>query len=167
MNLSHPFIIATLYSLPAVALSATGTLFIVHLPKFHSETVDISLGTISLALLISRAFDAFTDPVIGSLSDRIRIPFFRRPLWVLLGGTVTAFLFYWVCATSFIGYFGSTPFSYIALTVLFFLSFTAILIPYESWGLEITRNRRTRDIIVMFREGATLCGAVVAGALPL
>ena len=67
-----------LYCLPAIPLAAMGIVFFVHLPKFHASEVGIGLGLVSLALFVSRSWDAVTDPVIGYFSDRITRPVFQE-----------------------------------------------------------------------------------------
>ncbi|MCB0330625.1 MAG: MFS transporter [Bdellovibrionales bacterium] len=156
-----------IYCLPAVPLSAMGILYFVHLPKFHSSSLGVALATISGSLLLSRSWDAITDPAIGYLSDRIRKPFLRRPVWVLGGALSCSLVFAWVSSASAMKLFGVESGEYFVLSALFFLFYTIILIPYESWALEIFTEVEKRTRIIMLREGATLCGTLVAGALPV
>ena len=53
------------------------------------------------------------------------------------------------------------------LRSLFFIFYTSVLIPYESWALEICDDEKSRTRLIMLREGATLVGTLLAGALPL
>ncbi len=74
------------YGLPAVCLGAIGTTYYVFLPKFYSDVVGVPLGFLSLVVLLSRLWDAVTDPLAGQLSDRTRSPWGRRRPWLLAGG---------------------------------------------------------------------------------
>lgn len=159
--------IALAYCLPAMPLSAMGILFFVHLPKFHAESLSISLSIISLTLLISRFWDAITDPLIGYTSDRILSPYRRRPLWLLIGSCTGGGVFFWLCSESLMSLFGTSRLEYLLLLLFFFSTYTAAVIPYESWALEVFSEERYRTRLVMLREGSTLLGTILAGAIPV
>lgn len=155
------------YCLPAIPLSAMGILFFVHLPKFHAGSLSIGLSIISLTLLISRFWDALTDPLIGYTSDRILNPYRRRPLWLLIGSCGGGGVFFWLCSESLMSLFGTSFLEYLFLLLCFFSLYTTAVIPYESWALEIFSEERYRTRLVMLREGATLLGTILAGAIPV
>ncbi|MYK84611.1 MAG: MFS transporter, partial [Gammaproteobacteria bacterium] len=75
------------YGAPALPLSMTTLPLAVYLPAVYadSEGFGLSLGFVSLMLVLSRAFDGVTDPVIGFLSDRSRSRWGRRKPFFLLG----------------------------------------------------------------------------------
>ena len=58
------------YAAPALLLTMSGLPLYVHAPKFYADTTGMSLAVMGLVLLLARLFDAFTDPLIGLLSDR-------------------------------------------------------------------------------------------------
>jgi len=156
-----------LYCLPAIPLSAMGIIFFVHLPKFHSESLAIGLPVISLTLLMSRFWDALTDPLIGYLSDRIQAPVMRRPVWLFLGSLLGGGAFLWLCSETSMLLFGTGFYQYLLLLLIFFSCYTSAMIPYESWALEIFPHEKDRTRLVMLREGAALIGTIVAGAVPV
>ena len=156
-----------IYCMPAVALSAMGVVVFVHLPKFHTSELGIALSVISLVLLLSRSWDAVTDPVIGFLSDSIQSPFLRRPAWLLIGGSAASLVFYWLCSEDLMRFWGTGFWGFLLLSFLFFLFYTAAVIPYESWVLEVLPSEKERTRVIMLREGATIFGTLVAGALPV
>ena len=52
----------------------------------------MSAAMVNLACAIPRLFDAFTDPMIGHLSDNTRSRWGRRRPWMLVGLIVSAVL---------------------------------------------------------------------------
>ena len=54
------------------------------IPNYYGQDLGISLAAVGLVLLLSRSFDAITDPLIGRLSDRTVSPWGRRRVWVIL-----------------------------------------------------------------------------------
>ncbi len=61
----------------------------VHLPNYYASNFGISLATLGAILLLARLFDAFTDPLLGRLSDAL---FARSHRWVLGVGACTGLL---------------------------------------------------------------------------
>ena len=51
----------------------------------------MALSVIGSIFIIIRLFDAFTDPIMGYISDNFPLRFGKRKPWVLIGGTVFIF----------------------------------------------------------------------------
>ena len=52
-------------------------------PNYYAQDLGVSLAAVGLVLLLSRSFDAITDPLIGWLSDRTKTRWGRRRVWML------------------------------------------------------------------------------------
>jgi len=97
-------------------------------------------------LMVFRAWDAFTDPVMGSISDNARTRWGRRRPFMFVGAFTTALIYplFWYLPPAW-----SDPAKAVALTVvgiLFFTSYTAWSMPYYGLQLELTPDydERTR-----------------------
>jgi Na+/melibiose symporter-like transporter len=73
------------YSPPVVGLS--GPLFIVQFYFLNFATDVLLLAPLSVGLLFAagRVWDAISDPIVGTLSDRTRTRLGRRRPWMLAG----------------------------------------------------------------------------------
>ena len=59
---------------------------------FYTDAFGISMGAVSVLMLISRFWDAINDPVIGELSDRTHTRWGRFRPWLLIAAPLTAFV---------------------------------------------------------------------------
>jgi len=154
------------YAVPAAALALIGTTFYVFIPKFYSDVVGVRLGVLSLVVLFSRIWDAVIDPAAGHLSDRTRTRWGRRRPWMGVAALPLAITFFCVAtppatlsstaATAWLGVW----------TFLLFLFWTALVIPYEALGAELTFDHDERNRLFGWREGAMILGTVLAALLP-
>lgn len=116
------------------------------LPLFYAKYTAISLTSIGLALLLGRLVDAFTDQIVGYLSDMTRSRFGRRKPWLVAGTLVcmaSSFFLYMPSAESGFAYF------FVSLLVLY-LGWTMVSVPHLAWGAELTRNYNERAKISSF-----------------
>ncbi|MEE4381186.1 MAG: glycoside-pentoside-hexuronide (GPH):cation symporter [Pseudomonadales bacterium] len=153
------------YALPAFALAVVGIPIYVYIPKFYTDVVGADITLVGIVLLAVRLFDAVSDPVIGALSDRTDTRFGRRRPW-LAGAVlplVAAILFLFVPPglgpDAAVAWFGVGMFAV-------FLAWTAITVPYESLGPELSFDYDERTTILSLRDGALILGTVVAAASP-
>ena len=74
-----------LYASGAVANGVKGDAFTFFLLFFYSNVIGLAPGLASLAIFIALMVDAFTDPVMGVISDRTNHRLGRRHPYFLLG----------------------------------------------------------------------------------
>lgn len=126
------------------------------LPAIYAEYFGISLVTTCTVLLISRWFDAVTDPLVGVLSDRTRTPLGRRKPWIMAGCVLSMISVYHL----FMPPPEPSVAYYAAWSMLLFLAWTMNEIPYVAWGTELTRGyhdrARTFTYRAFFRETGTI-----------
>ena len=58
---------------------------VLFVPAFYADQMGLPIAAVGMALAASRLLDVVTDPAIGVLSDRLRLPLGRRKPWMLLG----------------------------------------------------------------------------------
>ena len=161
-----PLKVKICYSLPALVLSLLGIAFYVYLPKFYADVVGLDLAVLGYIILASRVFDAVTDPVIGYISDRVKHKRGRRKsmmLWAL-APLVICFYFLLTPPEALSQQNGTIWFA--AFTFSFFLCWTMLTIPYESWGPELTTDYDERTRVFSFRDGALVLGTLFAAIIP-
>jgi len=156
-----PRVLLAVMALPGVPLAAFSLPVYVHIPAFYAVDLGLGVAGVGLVLLLARSWDVVTDPVIGCLSDRTRGRFGRRRPWIAAGAPLTL-LATWLLFVPPDGvglaYLGVT-------TVLLYLGWTMVIVPYTSWGAEITPDYHQRSRITAWREGAVIIGTVLAAGL--
>jgi Na+/melibiose symporter-like transporter len=73
------------YASGAVANGVKGDAFTFFLLFFYSNVIGLTPGLASLAIFIALMIDAFTDPIMGVISDRTNHRLGRRHPYFLLG----------------------------------------------------------------------------------
>jgi len=153
------------YAAPAFALAVVGIPLYVYLPKFYTDVVGADIALVGFVLLAIRLFDAVSDPVIGALSDRTRSPFGRRRPWIALGVPPLVIALYLLFSPPALSPDGALLWFGVGLFVVF-LAWTAITVPYESLGVELTQDYDERTAILSLRDGALILGTILAAASP-
>lgn len=149
------------YALPGLPLAALTLPVYVFVPAFYAE-LGVSLALIGTVLLGVRLLDAVSDPAIGLLSDRLRLPGGRRKPWMLLGLIPTMLAVWMVFVPS------ETP----TATYLFVWSavlsvgWTLMILPYNAWGAELADDYDGRTAVTARREGMVVAGTLLATATP-
>jgi GPH family glycoside/pentoside/hexuronide:cation symporter len=165
MSTPVPLLTRVAYASPAFALAVVGIPVYVYLPKFYTDVVGVPIAVVGAILLAVRIFDAVTDPMIGALSDRTRTRFGRRRPWIA-GASLPLAL---AIALLFVPpetdprmagiWFGVSVFA-------LFLFWTAVVVPYESLGPEITFDYDERTSLLGLRDGVLIAGTLVAATSP-
>jgi glycoside/pentoside/hexuronide:cation symporter, GPH family len=150
-----------LYGLPGFALAMPTIPAAVFLPSLYGA--ELGLAAAGAALLLARASDVITDPLVGALSDRWRSKFGRRKPWIFWGALLGGF--------SLIMLFQppeQVTTGYVTLwAVLLYLGWTMINVPYTAWGAEMSGDYNERVKITSSREGVMLLGIFAAGTVPV
>lgn len=148
------------YGLPALPLAVMGIPMYLFLPGFYGQT--LGLTAVGVALLVARLWDVITDPLIGSLGDRINTRWGRRrPL--IAAGTPILLVSAWALFQPPEG----VTLSYLLLWGLAaYLGWTMISLPYTAWGAELSTDYDQRANLTASREGFALFGTLVAIAWP-
>jgi len=150
------------YGLPGLPLAALLLPLYVTLPAFYAVDLGLGFFTVGIVLLLARLWDVVTDPVIGSLSDRLTTRFGRRRPWLLAGAPIVmvsaGFLFLPGADTDWAALLIST--------MVLYLGATMILLPYNAWGAELSSDYDERSRITGWREGLVVVGTLLAAGLP-
>ena len=155
------------YGLLGLPLAFVALPLYVILPNYYAKTFGIPLATLGAILLGARLFDAFIDPLLGRLSDRL---FARSAASVLRAGLLSAV----VLAVGFALLFFpqvAAPAELIvwvsAMLMLTYAAYSFLSVSHQSWGAMLGGNEAERSRIVAWREGLGLVGVVLASVTPV
>lgn len=128
---------------------------------FLIDVAGLRPGAVGIILGSSVIIDAFTDPFIGSLSDRTRSRWGQKRPWLLFGAVPLglAFFLHWLVP----------PLPEVALIAYYFvvanllrIAFTAVNIPYTALTPAMTHDYDERTQLNTFRFMFSIGGALVA-----
>jgi GPH family glycoside/pentoside/hexuronide:cation symporter len=115
-----------------------------------------------IALLVPRLLDAFSDPLMGAISDRTRSSLGRRRFYLLIGAPLLAVSF---GAVFFVD--PSLPLGWrVGLLMVLFLasnlSVTVYEVPYSAMAAEMTTDYRQRINLTGYKMMAARAGIIMA-----
>jgi GPH family glycoside/pentoside/hexuronide:cation symporter len=114
-------------------------------------TLGLPPSAVGLVGMISRISDAFTDPLMGSISDNTRTRFGRRRPYILIGAVLTAFAFTLIWRVPESWGVSNTFVWYLCAMLLFYLCSTIQNVPYHTLGLEMTADHHERTVVSSFK----------------
>ncbi len=154
------------YGLLGLPLAFVALPLYVLLPNHYAREFGMPLATLGAVLLLARLFDAFTDPLLGRLSDRL---FAHSRRAVLITGAISAaVLAVGMQALFFPLVSASKALEYWALACLMvvYLAYSQLSIAHQSWGARLGGGELYQGRIVAWREGLGLVGVLLAAVLP-
>ena len=160
-----PWHLKAAYGLPAFALAVVGIPVYVYIPKFYSDVVGIDIAVMGIILLAVRLFDAVSDPLIGVLSDRTHTRFGRRRPYILAGGISVALTMFFLFTPPNDPTENHTLWFGVWIFALF-LCWTAVTVPFESLGPELTFDYNERTSLFAVRDGMLIAGTLAAAISP-
>lgn len=151
-----------IYALPALPLAALTLPLYIIVPTFYSETLGLPLAAVGAVLLAVRLFDAVNDPVFGWVADRWKPRMGRRRALFVVSLPVAAIAGFMLMAPP-----AGAGLAHLGLwAAVLTLGFTGVMLPYSAWGAELDTGYDGRSRVTAARETLTLCGTLVAIALP-
>ena len=153
------------YAAPAFALAVVGIPVYVYIPKFYTDVVGINIAVLGTILFSVRIFDAVTDPAIGYLSDRTQTRFGRRRPYIAIGSLFVVLSMYFLFTPPQTSAYFETWWFGIFIYALF-LFWTAVAVPFESLGPEITFDYHERTSLFGMRDGFLIAGTLMAASSP-
>lgn len=155
------------YGLMGFPLAFAALPLYVILPNHYAREFGVPLATLGAVLLGARLFDAFIDPALGRLTDRL---FARSTAAVLALGAAAAL----VLAIGFALLFfplvsepGALVLWATTMLMLTYAGYSALSVAHQSWAAMLGGNEAQRSRIVAWREGLGLLGVVTASVLPV
>ncbi len=117
----------------------------------YNMVLGVDPRLIGMATFIFRMWDAFTDPVMGYISDNSRTKWGRRRPWIILGAVLCGITFplIWLVPR---GWGEGATFTYLLLSCLvFFTCYTIFAVPYNTLAMELTPDYHEKTRVVAWR----------------
>lgn len=131
----------------------------------YTLALGVSPTLVGLAIGITRIWDAFLDPVMGSISDKTRSRFGRRRPYIFAGAVLggLTFALMWQIPPD---WSGTAYFAFLTGSLLlFYTAFTVFTVPYHAIGYEITPDYHERTSVMSYRMFFNMVGNICAGWL--
>jgi len=152
-----------LYALPNLPASVVGLPLALYLPRFYSQELALDLATVGLVIAACRITDVFTDPLIGTLSDRWQTRFGRRKPWIIAGVPLMMLSLWQLFVPA-----GPVGLGYLFVWVaLLYFAFTLVSLPYNAWGAELSTDYAERSRVTGWREGIGIVGTIISISIPM
>jgi len=135
------------------------------LPSYYAANFGMSLATLGIVLLATRALDAALDPLIGGAVDRVFAHSTRTALTVAAAAAA-------VVGAGFAGLFfppvaDARLLAWLVLgLVATYIAFSVLTVIHQAWGTRLGGDAVQRSRIVAWREGFGLVGVLVASVVP-
>lgn len=140
-----------------------GLPILTYLPAFYAKEMHLSAGLVGLVFLSVRLWDGLADILIGWLSDRSMSRFGRRKPWVVVGVPFLMVSTWFLCNPP-----ANAGLIYLVIWAgLFYTAWTAVYIPYVSWGTELASEYVERTRVTSFRETFNMLGNLLFATGPL
>ena len=147
----------------ALPMCLAGIPALLYLPAFYAKELHLSAGLVGLVFLLARLWDGLSDISVGWLSDSLVSRWGRRKPWLLFGAPFLIVATWFLCNPP-----ADAGLAYLSLWVaLFYTSWTAMYIPYLSWGTELATDYIERSRVTSFRETFNMLGVMIFVAAPL
>ncbi|MDR0894133.1 MAG: MFS transporter [Prevotellaceae bacterium] len=149
------------YGFGDMASSMFWKIFSYYLPFFYSNIYGLSLSDTAMLLLITRVWDAISDPMMGIIADRTHSRWGKyRPylLWVAVPFAICGVL---VFTTPNVGPQGKLIYAYVTY-ILMMTVYTAINVPYAAMLGVMTPNPDTKTIFSSYRMFFAYAGSFIA-----
>ena len=149
------------YSPPVVGLS--GPLFLVQFYFLNFATDVLLLAPLGVGVLFAagRVWDAISDPIVGTWSDRTKTRLGRRRPWMFAGIPLLALSLVMIWSPPALG----SGAIYVWVTVAlftFYTAFTMFSVPHAALGAELTTDHHDRSRIFGANAAAFTFGMMLA-----
>jgi len=142
-------------------LNTVSALVLVYLTTVMKVAPDVA----GFLVFAARLIDAFSDPLMGRITDRTRSRWGRRRPWLVLGAFVCGFCLPLVYSQHDMPFGASHPVALaFVVLVVYSLGFTIFNVPYLTMPVEMTADRMQRLSIMSYRSVFMMLGSVAGSA---
>lgn len=128
---------------------------------FYTDVFGISAAAAGTMLLVTKIFDAFTDPVMGAVADRTRTRWGKFRPFLIWGGAPLALAAFMTFTTPELSEIGRLVWAYVTYSVMM-ICYTIVSTPYSALSGVMTSRSQDRTALISIRFiFAFGCGALV------
>lgn len=136
----------------------------------YAKHFGLAMTTIATVLLISRLFDAVTDPLIGHWSDYHHSKSGSRKPFVIAGGLLfgisSYFLYVPIDPLQLNASTNVSTTYFLAWFLMFYLAWTLVEIPHLAWGSELVTRAKDKNKLYSLRALSTYLGILLFYLVP-
>ena len=133
------------------------------IPNYYAQDLGLSIAAVGMIWLLTRLFDAVSDPLVGWLSDRTKTRWGRRKIWMVLAVPILMLAIYKL-------FMPQTPVteSYLLIwLVVLWTGWTMLFIPYYAWAAELSEDYNERTRITGWRAWIGMAANVISKVVPV
>jgi len=153
------------YGLSSAPVIYSYVLILIMYMKYAAVELGVSTAAVGTIFLVAKIWDAVTDPMVGTLSDRTTHKSGRRRPWLLAGAPLLAIfsIMAWAPPT---GLEGTGLIIWISVSVLsYYTAYTIFDVPHMALGAEITLDAAERNRVFGVRQILRVTGMLAAALL--
>ncbi len=153
------------WGMGSLSMSAMFNAMSLLLLAFLVEHVGIAAATAGLLILVSKIYDAVTDPLMGVLTDRTKSRWDRRRPYLLLGGFLAGGSFIMVFTVPAFDSQSALIIYVVVALILNATAYTVFNVPYLAMPAEMTGSYHERTRLMSYRVSAVAVGQVLSSVL--
>jgi len=148
------------YGFGDMASSMFWKIFTMYLAFFYTEVFGLSAAAAGTMFLITRVFDAVTDPMMGVIADRTRSRWGKYRPYLLYGAIPFAVIGTIAFFTPDFAATGKIVYAYITY-ILLMTAYSAVNIPYASLLGVISSDPKERNVLSSYRMSFAFIGGFI------
>lgn len=133
---------------------------------FYTDVMGLAAAAVGTMILVTRVFDAVTDPLMGAIADRTRTRFGRFRPYLLWGALPLAFAGVLTWTVPDLGDTGRLVWAYLTFSLMM-LAYTVLSTPYSALSAVMTNDSQQRTTLISFRFIAAFAGTTIVNAFTL
>ena len=151
------------YGLADMPIQMAGIPVAAFIPNYYGQDLGLSLTAVGTIWLLTRMFDAVSDPLIGWLSDRTDTRWGRRRIWMLASVPIMMLAIYKL----FMPTGAVTELYLLGWLVALWTGWTMLFIPYYAWAAELSSDYNERTRITGWRAWLGMAANVISKLVPV
>lgn len=148
------------YSFGGLGSNLSFFLMMSYLTFFYTDIFGISSLTVANIMLVTRIFDAVTDPLMGILADRTKSKLGKYRPWIIVGAPLIGILIYLLFTSPNLPLNQKVIYAYVVY-ILYSTFSDFVNIPYHSLTPVLSEDPSQRTLIVTAKQGMGIVAQII------